>query len=114
MTSLTERTVAGLRAKGRLTPVLELMYEYGQGRVSVDDTTRRLQELLVPAVVRERPRDLAALFRAEQDQNLPIYTPNSWDDVTYAYVAYKLIAADQYEALDRAATPPTSTIVHDS
>lgn len=95
------------------TDVLALMAQIGDGRLTVEQATPRLQELLVPCTVRVSPAgDATALLEAEQDDSPPPYTPDSWDDVYRAYIAYDLIDDEQYAALHALVdVPPARKLV---
>lgn len=94
--------------RGEQSDVLELMAQIGRGEITVGQAAPRLQELLVPATVRVSPAgDAMALAEAAYDDSVPPYTPNSWDDVYRAFVAYDLVDDEQYAALaDLVEIPP--------
>lgn len=94
------------------TDVLALMAEIGDGKITVEQAAPRLQRLLVPATVRISPvGDAMALLRAEYDDSLPPYTPDSWDDVRGA-CGWGLITRDQADTLADRVTIPPSHVAH--
>lgn len=84
----------------RMTDVLALMAQIGDGAVTVEDAARRLQRLLVPRTARVSPvGDAMALLAAEYDDSLPPYVQNSWDDVRRARDVHQWITEEQTDAL---------------
>lgn len=84
----------------RMTDVLALMAQIGEGTVTVEDAAPRLQRLLVPRTARVSPvGDAMALLEREQDDSLPPYTPNSRDDVRRARDVHRWITEDHADAL---------------
>lgn len=95
------------------TDVLALMAEIGSGALTVEEAAPRLQRMLVRATVRVSPAgDAGALLRAEQDDSLPPYTPDSWDDVMRARDVHRWITEDQADALADLVTIPAPHQVH--
>lgn len=96
----------------RPNPVQKLMIDLGAGRVTLDDAVDQLPGLLKPARVRNVPKsDIMTDLGRNYDGDHP-YTPESWDDVSRAYVSHGTITTDQYRAL-RKVTIPRAEAVHD-
>lgn len=86
---------------GRMTTVTAVLADLGQGRTTVPAAADQLSATLVPRRHRSTPTgDAMALLHHEFEHadDLPTYTPDSWDDVHRA-IRDGVISEDQAAAL---------------